>query len=70
MKTETIKASLMINAPVEAKLINFDLKLTKEDHIRGLDHIYDKALRIILGRLTVVIDEDNLREVFEECQEI
>lgn len=55
----------MLNKPKEARLIDFDFGLTEEDFVKGIDHIYDKAWTGILSRLTVIVDEDNLKEAFE-----
>ena len=62
MKTATIKASLMTK---KARLIDFKFEVTENDFVKGIDFIYEKSAVIIRDRLNIIIDEDNLKEVFE-----
>jgi len=64
MKTETIKASLLLNTPIEMRLIDFNFEVTEKDFKKGISHVYGKAATAMKGRLNIIVDEDNLREVF------
>ncbi len=57
----TIKASLMLEDTLKTPLIQHDVILTEDDLRKGLEHIYAKSQQQILDRLTVSIDERELR---------
>ena len=61
MKKTTIKASLMTK---QARLIDFDIEVTENDFRKGFTYIYEQSALKIKDRLNIIIDEDNLKEVF------
>ncbi|MCK5609262.1 hypothetical protein KAR91_45730 [Candidatus Pacearchaeota archaeon] len=64
MKKTTIKASLMLEDTLKSPLIQDDLEVTSKDFKKGIDHICEMAAVKFKGRLTVIIDEQKLKEVF------
>lgn len=64
MKTTKIKTSLMIEDTLKSPLIQDDLEVTSEDFKKGFEHICAMAAVRFRDRLTIVIDEKKLKEVF------
>ena len=64
MKRAKIKASLMLEDTLKSPLMEHETEITVKDFRKGMLHIYKKVSDEIGERLTVMIDEDNLKEVF------
>jgi len=64
MKRAKIKASLMLEDTLKSPLMVHKTEITIKDFKKGMEHIYAKCQREIMDRLTVMIDEENLKEIF------
>ena len=54
MLEDTLRSPLMVQS----------IEITKEEAQKGVEYVTEIAQRAMLGRLTVIVDEDNLKEVF------
>ena len=66
MKRAKIKASLMLEDTLRFPLMIQEVEITIKDFKKGMDFIYAKIQRSIIDRLTVIVDERELMEIFGE----
>ena len=64
MKRTIIKASLMLEDTLKFPLAQDDLEVTSKDFKKGIGYICELVAVQFRDRLTVMIDEQKLKEVF------